>query len=82
MFFNRAPIIWSRKKQNLVQTSTFGSEFIVMDQDVEMFQDLRYKLRMFGIPIDSPANMQCGNEAVYNNATIPKSVDYCANHML
>ena len=28
---------------------------------------------MFGIPIDSPANVYCDNEAVYKNTVIPES---------
>ena len=34
---------------------------------------LRYKLRMFGIPVEGPANMLCDNEAVYKNASIAES---------
>ena len=57
MFFNRETIMWFSKKQNLVQTSTFGSDFTATKQAVEMTQNLRYELRMIGIPIDGPANM-------------------------
>ena len=40
---------------------------------VEMVKALRYKLRMFGIPIDGPASVFCDNEAVYKNTFIPES---------
>ena len=40
---------------------------------VEMVESLRYKLRMFGIPIDGPANVYCDNEAVTKNTSIPES---------
>lgn len=33
---------------------------------------LHYKLRMFGIPIDSLANILCGNYAVVKNSTFPE----------
>ena len=36
-----------------------------------MTQDLRYKLRMFAVLIDGPANMYYDNVAVYKNATTP-----------
>ena len=40
---------------------------------VEMIEALRYKLRMFGIPIDGPANVFCDNKSVVTNSTIPDS---------
>ena len=73
IFCNRAPILWHSKRQNTVETSTFGSEFIAMRTAVEMIEGLRYKLRMFGVPIDSPANVYCDNEAVVRNTTSPES---------
>jgi hypothetical protein len=39
---------------------------------VEMLEGLRYKLRMFGIPIDRPSNVFCDNESVVTNASVPK----------
>ena len=53
--------------------STFGAEFTAMKVGVELVESLRYKLRMFGIPIDGPANVFCDNEAVYQNTIIPES---------
>jgi len=44
IFVNRAPILWFSKRQNTVETSTFGSEFIAMKQAVEMIEGLRYKI--------------------------------------
>ena len=74
VFGNKAPLIMYSKKQNSVQTSTFGSEFMAMRQAVEIVQALRFKLRMFGIPLDGPASMYCDNEAVYKNIVHPDSV--------
>ena len=73
LFVCRAPIIWYSKRQNTVETSTFGSEFIAAKTATEMIQALRYKLRMMGIPIDGPTNMFCDNEAVVRNSTMPES---------
>jgi hypothetical protein len=73
LFVNRAPIIWYSKRQNTVETSTFGSEFVAMRIAVELIESLRYKLRMFGIPIDGPTNVYCDNEAVTKNAIYPES---------
>ena len=62
------------KRQNSVETSTFGSEFTAMKTAIELLKSLRYKLRMFGVPMEGPANVYCDNEAVYKNITIPSSV--------
>ena len=64
IFLNRAPIVWYSKRQNTVETSTFGSEFVALKVCTEMIKGLWYKLRMFGIPIDGPTNVFCDNQAV------------------
>ena len=71
---NKAPIIWYSKRQNTVEASTFGSEFIAMRLAKEMIVALRHKLRMFGIPLDGPADVFCDNEGVVKNTSIPESV--------
>ena len=73
IFINKSPIIWYSKRQNTVETSTFGAEFCAMKIATEMIEAMRYKLRMFGVPIDGPANVYCDNEAVYKNTSIPES---------
>jgi hypothetical protein len=73
LFCNRAPIVWFSKRQNTVETSTFGSEFIAARIAVELIEALRYKLRMFGIPIDGPANVYCDNSGVVINSSKPES---------
>ena len=45
-----------------------------MPNPVELTGGLRYKLRMFGVPLESSANIFCNNEAVYKNSSIPESV--------
>jgi hypothetical protein len=51
----------------------FGSEFTAMKNAIEMIEALRYKLRMFGVPLTGPTNVFCDNEAVYKNTTRPES---------
>lgn len=41
---NMAPIIWYSKRQNTIETSTFGSEFIALKIATELTESLRYKL--------------------------------------
>ena len=73
IFVNKAPILWFSKRQPPVESSTFGAEFCAMKTSIEMIEALRYKLRMFGVPIDGPANIFCDNEAVYKNTVAPES---------
>jgi hypothetical protein len=73
LFCNSAPTIWFSKRQNSVEASTFGSEFTAMKNAIEMIEALRYKLRMFGVPIDGPTNIFCDNGAVCANTTRPES---------
>ena len=44
-----------------------------MKISVELIAALRYKLRMFGVPIDGSTDIFCDNEAVYKNASTPES---------
>ena len=74
IFINKAPIIFYSKRQNSVETSTFGAEFTACRQAVELLKGLRYKLRMFGVPIDGATCMCCDNESVYKNIAFPTSV--------
>ncbi len=61
IFLNRAPIIVYSKRQNTVEASTFTSEFIAMKACIEHITALRFKLRMFGIPINTSAKVLCDN---------------------
>jgi len=74
IFVNKAPITWFSKRQNTVESSTFGSEFIAMCIATDLLVALRYKLRMFGVPLCGPANVFCDNQGVVNNTTLPESV--------
>lgn len=73
IYVNRAPIQWFSKRQNTVEASTYGSEMLAMRIAIEMIEGLRYKLRMFGVPIDGPCNVFCDNNGVVLNTTIPDS---------
>ena len=73
MYLNKAPISWFSKKQTTVESSTFGSEFVALRIASEQVISLRYKLRMFGIPIQGFANVFCDNRSVFLNASIAES---------
>ena len=71
---NQTPVEWFSKRQNTVETSTFGSEFVAARTATEQVIDLRHTLRMFGAPIDGPCWMFGDNEGVHLNSTVPHSV--------
>jgi hypothetical protein len=73
IFLNRTPIIWYSKAQNTVETSTFGAELTAMRIAVELLESLRYKLKMFGIPLEEPVNTFCDISSVVVNSTEPAS---------
>ena len=61
------------KRQNTVESSTFGSELVAMRVARDLISAMRIKLKCFGIPINGPSNMYCDNEAVYKNTSNPES---------
>jgi hypothetical protein len=73
IYVNNAPIIWFSKRQNTVESSTFGSEFIALRQAIDLVEGLRYKLRMMGVAIDGSTSVFCDNEAVVKSTTAPES---------
>jgi hypothetical protein len=74
VYLNCAPIYWMSKKQNSVESSSFGSEFTAMKQCTEYLRGLRYKLRMMGIPVTGPAYVHGDNQSVLANTTVPDSI--------
>jgi hypothetical protein len=62
------------KAQNTIESSTFGSEFIATRIAIELVIALRYKLRMFGVPVEEATNLFVDNQSVVLNAATPTSV--------
>ena len=73
MFLQNDPIIWHLKKQNTVESSSFGSEFIALHVAQDMIMSLCYKLHMFRVPLNGPAAVFCDNQGVVKNASLPDS---------
>lgn len=82
IFVNRAPIHLYSKRQSTMEASTFGAEFCAMKTAIKMIEGLRYKLRMFSVPIKGPANVMCNNEAVTKNTTILESTFKKKHHLI
>jgi hypothetical protein len=49
LFLNGTPIKWYSKRQNTIESSFFGSEFVALKIATEMNDAMRYKLRMLGV---------------------------------
>jgi hypothetical protein len=56
-----------------VEAATFGSEMVSLRICKEFIVAMRYKLRMFGVPIEGPANVFCDNRGVVKNTSMPES---------
>ena len=74
LFVNSAPVKWLSRRQQTVETSAFSSEFIALKQCIEDIEHLRFKLRMFGIPIyndgeGEPTYILCDNDSVVTNTS-------------
>ena len=74
IYCNCSTILWFLKKQNTVETSTFSSEIIALKSAVELVEGLKYKLRMFGVPINGPARIFCDNKSVVMNTSFANFV--------
>jgi hypothetical protein len=79
---NETPVYWFRKKQNLVETAMYGSEFVAARLATEQIMDLKYTLRSLGVPIDGPAWMFGDNHSVITSSTIPHSSLYKRHNAL
>ena len=73
VWLNSSLIHWWSKKQNSVESSSFGSEFTAMKQCCEYLRGLRYKLRMIVIPVTGPVYISGDNQSVLANTTNPDS---------
>lgn len=71
MMLNGTPIDWFSKKQGCVETATYGSEFVAARIGVDKVVEMRYMLRMLGVPMKGPSIMFGDNLAVINSSAIP-----------
>ena len=74
VFLSNTSIRWHIKRQKTVESSTYGSELVVVRIATKFLMKLRYTLRMLGVPLDGPALMLGDNISVVLNTTVPSSV--------
>lgn len=73
IYVNNSPIVWYTKKQGSVEGATFGSDLMAMKTATEENRALRYKLRMMGVPVETPTYMYGDNMSVIHNTSKPES---------
>ena len=73
IFVQNDPIVWFLKRHNTVEAATFVSDSFALRICKELIVTLRYKLRMFGIPIEGPTDVFCDNHGVVLNSSRPES---------
>ena len=76
---NSALVKWFSRRQQTVKTSAFSSKFIALKQCIEDVEHLRFKLRMFGIPIHDDGEpthiLSDNNSVVTNTAKVESSLN-------
>ena len=73
IFVGSTPILWESKRQNSVQTSTYGAEFTALKRAVEHAVTIRYHLRSMGITVNEPSCVYIDNRATTLNTNDPDS---------
>ena len=72
VLLHRVPIYWLSKRQNSVETSTFGSELMAMKYAIEYIRGLRYTLRATGISFSDTCFIYGDNQSVLLNTSLPE----------
>jgi hypothetical protein len=74
IYIQNTPILWHSRWQNTIKPYQFGSEFVALRNARDMIDGLRYKLRMFGIPLAGAAHVFCdSNQGMVKSTSIPES---------
>ena len=74
IYVNNTLINFYRKRQNTVEKSSFGSEFVVLGIATDMVKSIRSKLRAFGVNLEGPEEIYYGNKSVVTNSSVSASV--------
>ena len=72
-FFNKTPIDWFTKKQNTVETATFGSENNAARSAVEQIKANKLTLLFLGVPLLGAPILLGDNESVVKSGTLPQN---------
>ena len=70
---NHTPIDSYSKRQAIVETATYGSEFVASKTATEQIIDLRHTLRYLGVSIKTKSYLFGDNRSVVTSSTLPHS---------
>ena len=70
---NQTPIDWFSRKQDTVETATFGSENVAARKGIEQMKDIKFTLLYLGVPVIDRSIMVGDNKSVVDCATQPHS---------
>ena len=73
IYINLVLVNWLSKKQETIETSVFGADFVSMKQVMEALRGLRYKLWIMGVRIIGPTFVYGNNSLVIHNTQRPES---------
>ena len=73
ILLGQSPVAWYSKRQNTIESSSYGSELVAMRIAVEALLAMRYQLRMLGIAFNPTSTILCDNEGVIMNTQRPSS---------
>ena len=71
---NSTIVDWYSKRQDTVESATYGSEFVAARIATEQIMDIRNTLRYFGVPVRDKTYMFGDNQSVVTSSTLPHSV--------
>ena len=72
-FLNNALIKSFSKRQNTVESSTFGAELVALRIARDLTVEQRLKLKSIGVRIRGPVNIHCDNKGGAKNTSVPES---------
>jgi hypothetical protein len=81
-FLNQTPIDWFTKKQETVETATYGSEFAAARTAIQQIAAMRVMLQYLGVPISESSYLFGDNESVVKSGSIPHSTLSKRHHAL
>jgi len=72
-FINKTPFDWYSKKQNTVETATYGAESVAGRTAIEQMRANKLTLHYLGVPIEGASILVGDNKTAVDAATLPHS---------
>jgi len=72
-FVNQTPIDWFCKKQNTVESATYGAEGTAARTAIEQMRANKLTFMYLGVPVIGPSVLFGDNQSVVDSSTIPHS---------